>query len=91
MDYEDGISKDDFINSFNSFDGAIDKWKLICLFYTFDVADGQDENIDFETLVRIISQAKGVSYEAPDGHVCIPPKDQVASIKSKQKPAAAKK
>ena len=39
MDYEDGISKDDFINSFNSFDGAIDKWKLICLFYTFDIED----------------------------------------------------
>lgn len=51
VDYEDGISKDDFINSFNSFDGAIDKWKLICLFYTFDVEDGQDENINFETLV----------------------------------------
>ena len=39
MEYEDGISKDDFINSFNSFDGAIDKWKLICLFYTFDIED----------------------------------------------------
>ena len=67
MEYEDGISKDDFINSFSNFDGAIDKWKLVCLFYTFDIVDGQDENVDFETLVKVISDAKGVKYEAPGG------------------------
>lgn len=45
MAYEDGISKDEFINSFQGFDGAIDKWKLTCLFYTFDIIDGQDESV----------------------------------------------
>ena len=85
MEYEDGISKDDFINSFSGFDGAIDKWKLVCLFYTFDMVDGQDENIDFETLVQVISEAKGVKYEAPGGHVCIPPKETAVSAKVKVK------
>ena len=67
QDDEDGISKDAFINSFQGFDGAIDKWKLTCLFYTFDIVDGQDESVDFETVVKIVSDAKGVRYQAPKG------------------------
>ena len=51
IDYEDGISKDDFIASFQHFDGAIDKWSLTQLFYDFDIYDDQDETVEFETLV----------------------------------------
>ena len=89
VDYEDGISKDDFIGSFQGLDGAIDKWKLTCMFYSFDVDDGQDENVDFETLVKIVMEAKGLKY-VPPGNGKAPPGKQSAkgAASLNQKPKA---
>lgn len=61
---DDGlITKDEFIDSFAQFeDSKITKWSMACLFYQLDLEDGFDECLQLETLVRVVSETKGIPY-----------------------------
>lgn len=80
MNWEDGIVKDEFLTAFSSgLRKPINKWGLVCLFYYFDVEDTADEVVHLETIVKILSNLKGVPYTKPGA----------APQKSKQSSAAA--
>jgi hypothetical protein len=62
MGWEDGILKDEFLGSFAHLRQPIDKWSLVCLFYHLDVDDVADETVHLETIVKYLSDIKGVPY-----------------------------
>ena len=61
--WEDGVVKDEFMSAFGNYD--IDKWTLVCLFHTWDFDDTIDDIVQLETIVKLLSQVKGVTYTQP--------------------------
>lgn len=48
------------MSAFGNYD--IDKWTLVCLFHTWDFDDTIDDIVQLETIVKLLSQVKGVTY-----------------------------
>lgn len=90
------ITKDRFLDAFEEHGLSFDRWDLLCLFYYLDAEDGIDEEIKMETIVKLISDLKGVPYVAPGQAPAKPagkPGAQAAAAKPAEnaRPASAAK
>lgn len=91
MGWQDGITKDEFLDSFSKLRKPINMWSLVCLFYYFDVEDIADEVIQLETIVKILSKLKGVPYTRPGSAAAAAPKSNAAKEATSKAIEVAKK
>ena len=47
LGYEDGITKDEFLNAFSPLEG-VNKWLLVCFFHSISKKNAAEEEIDLE-------------------------------------------
>jgi hypothetical protein len=60
--FEDGISKDEFLQSFKMVKNLTD-FEKVCLFYDLDYLDDPDNRIGIDTLVSEVCKIKGISKD----------------------------
>jgi len=57
MGHEDGISVEEFTFAFKN--SGLNKWELVCIFNGMANLTKEEPSVDFERLVRDLSQGRG--------------------------------